>query len=161
MTDRAGARREGMTTAEIGSANFAAARAERARVAGRRNAELAADALARIGERSTPLDRSVAEARIASPDASWSEIAAKCGITTGAAYNAFRHLLRTAPKTLVAPAYGSCIACGRFFRLSRHGMMQFHTWRPRYATCPGACLPPAGMRKEVAVVFAVLAGEAA
>lgn len=71
---------------------YARANARRAELAGRRDADRAAVILAGLGDRCRPDYRAVAEARIAAPDASWSQIAEGLGMSKDAAIGKFRRL---------------------------------------------------------------------
>lgn len=72
----------------LGSAN-----AERIRSASEPNAKLAEAALAILGEQCKPGHRIVAEARIANPAASWSEIGAAVGLSKHQAAGRFQRML--------------------------------------------------------------------
>ena len=76
----------------------AAHNAARSRAAGHRNAGSAAMILARLGATASPRQRLVAEAKIATPEASWSEIAAMLGMTKDQAAGVFRRFLRAAER---------------------------------------------------------------
>ena len=67
--------------------------AERSSLAGHRDAERARRALELLGPDCSQRMRMVAEARIASPDASWSELAGKLGLTKDQAAGLFRRLM--------------------------------------------------------------------
>lgn len=72
------------------------ANAGRARAASHRDAGSATMILARFGATMTPRQRLVAEARIADPGASWSEIAGGLGMTRHQAAGVFRRMLKEA-----------------------------------------------------------------
>ena len=72
---------------------FASFNAGRTRQAGRRDADLARHALEMLGARCSQRMREVAEARIAAPEAPWSEIAGKLGLTKDQATGLFRRLM--------------------------------------------------------------------
>jgi hypothetical protein len=76
---------------------FVSFNAERTRQAGHRDADLACRALEILGERVSQRTRAVAEARIAAPDAPWSEIAPKLGLTKDQAAGLFRRLAHRVP----------------------------------------------------------------
>ena len=69
-----------------------------------RDVELAMKALAILGDRCPKGRRRVAEARIADPEASWTEIAARLGLKPNAAAMSFRRLCESAGLREVRPA---------------------------------------------------------
>jgi hypothetical protein len=71
--------------------------ANRARIAAHRDAERGRRALEVLGDRCSQRARSVAEARIASPEAPWSEIAGQLGLTKGQAIGIFRRMVGRVP----------------------------------------------------------------
>jgi hypothetical protein len=79
---------------------FARSNAYRSREAGRRDADLARRALEGMGEWCSIRGREVAEARIADPDASWSDIGRKLGLTGGQAVSLFKRLVNRAFREL-------------------------------------------------------------
>ena len=76
---------------------FATFNAERTRQAGYRDAGMARRALEVLGEQCSQRMRAVAEARIAAPEAPWSEIAAHLGLTKDQAIGLFRRLMHRVP----------------------------------------------------------------
>ena len=65
-------------------------------MAGQRDTGLLRDALATLGDRCPDSYRRVAEARIASPGASWRQVAAALGMTKDQAAGIYRRLLTLA-----------------------------------------------------------------
>jgi len=84
------------------SARLLASNAARARAAGHRNAGSATVILARFGGSLTARQRAVAQARAASPEASWTEIGAALGMGKDEAAGLFRRTLAAARKQLEA-----------------------------------------------------------
>jgi hypothetical protein len=81
--------------------NLASLQAEnerRVKAAGHRDAGAATMILARFAATVTPRQRLVAEARIADPEAPWSKIAARLGMTKDEAIGVFRRMLKAAEK---------------------------------------------------------------
>jgi hypothetical protein len=71
--------------------------ANRARIAGHRDADRARRALEVLGERCSQRMRAVAEARIADPEAPWSEIGERLGMTKDQAAGVFWRMMHRAP----------------------------------------------------------------
>ena len=79
---------------------FVLSNAYRSGQAGRRDADLARRALGVLGDRYSRRARQVAEARIADPEASWSEIGGKLGMTKEQATGLFKRLVTRAFREL-------------------------------------------------------------
>ena len=87
----------GQRGTQPGMEGLASLNAERTRQAGHRDADVARRALEILGDQCSQRTRKVAEARIASPEASWSEIAAKLGLNKNQAAGLFRRLIHRVP----------------------------------------------------------------
>jgi hypothetical protein len=83
--------------------SFIAWNASRTRAAGHRDAGSATMILARYGDTVSARQRLVAEAKIAAPEASWTEIGATVGMTKDQAAGLFRRMLRTARLQVEVP----------------------------------------------------------